>query len=146
MSIKRRLEKLEAKVPDPKLPWSPPEVYARLRREARAEIELAREDGEEPRYWIDAEGIIHAADDDRVVRHYGDYLATLDREISRLNREIAENQEEEDRTDEEEPLALLGGTEANKWVDAWWRRREEKIADLELEEGEGYSYWVNAAP
>ena len=141
MSIRKRLASLEHKVVTPEPPWSPPEVYARLRREARAEIELAREDGEEPRYWIDAEGIIHAADDDRVVRHYGDYLATIDREISRLNREIESLEREtakqpgEDRFVEAVPHD--DSDEASRRFKEWWRRRAERIQQLELQEGGG---------
>jgi hypothetical protein len=143
VSIRKCLATLEHEVSNPEPPWSPPEVYARLRREARAEIELAREDGEEPRYWIDAEGIVHTADDDRIVRHYGDYLATIHREISRLRREIETLEREiakeqgEDRFVESVPHDHDGSDESSRRSKEWWRRREERIRQLELQEGEG---------
>jgi|SRR5829696_40836 len=141
MSIRKRVASLEHKIANAEPPWSPPEVYARLRREAQAEIELAHEDGEEPRYWIDAEGIIHAADDDSIVRHRGDYMRALDREISRLDREIealereTANQQEEDRFVQAIPHD--DSDEASRQSKEWWRRREERIRQLELQQGGG---------
>ena len=92
MSLRSRLKQLEAKTPDqrPEPPWSPPEVYASLRREAQAEIGQALEGGQEPLFWIDDAGIIRAVDDGSFVRHLGDYVRAGDRNIKRLEAEIAE--------------------------------------------------------
>lgn len=93
MSIKRRLsglEKAAGEAAEPEPPWSPPEFYAKLREDARDEIEWALRIGEEPLFWIDGEGAIRAADDNSFVRHLGGYIRAGDREIKRLEREIAE--------------------------------------------------------
>jgi hypothetical protein len=91
-TLKSRLKLLEAKTPDqrPEPPWSPPEVYAGLRREAQAEIERDLKIEKEPLFWIDDAGIIRATDDGSFVRHMGDYVRAGDRSISRLTAEIAE--------------------------------------------------------
>jgi len=94
MSIKRRLsglEKAASETAESEPPWSPPEVYARLHREAQAEIGQALEGGEEPLFWIDDAGSIRAVDDDSLVRHLGDYVRAGDRKMRRLEREIAED-------------------------------------------------------
>ncbi len=92
MSLRRRLKLLEAKTPDqrPEPPWSPPEVYAGLREDARDKIERDLKIGQEPLFWIDEAGIIRAVDDGSFVRHMGDYVRAGDREMKRLTAEIAE--------------------------------------------------------
>src|SRR4051794_25793959 len=93
MSIKRRLGKIEKAASEagkPKGPWSSPEVYARLREKVQAEIERDLQRGRKSRCWIDDDGFIRATDDDSFVRHRGEYMQTLDREIARLERETDE--------------------------------------------------------
>ncbi len=92
MSLRSRLKQLEAKTPDqrPEPPWSPPEVYAGLREDARDKIERDLKIGQEPLFWIDDAGIIRAVDDGSFVRHMGDYVRAGDRNIKRLTAEIAE--------------------------------------------------------
>ncbi len=94
MSLRSRLKQLEAKTPDqrPEPPWSPPEVYAGLREDARDKIERDLKIGQEPLFWIDDAGIIRASDDGSFVRHLGEYIQAIDREIARLGREIAEDE------------------------------------------------------
>jgi hypothetical protein len=97
MPIKSRLKSLEkasVRAAESEPPWSPPEVYARLRREAQAKIDSDLVIGEEPLYWIDDAGIIRASDNDSFVRHLGDYIQAIDREIRRLDREIAAEEAE----------------------------------------------------
>jgi DNA-binding FrmR family transcriptional regulator len=94
MSIKVRLKKLEktaGEAAGPEPPWSPPEVYDRLREDAQDQIARDLKIGEEPLYWIDDAGIIRAADDGSFVRHLGDYIQAIDREMRRLGREIVED-------------------------------------------------------
>jgi hypothetical protein len=92
MTLRSRLRQLEAKTPDqrPEPPWSPPEVYAGLREDARDKIERDLKIGQEPLFWIDDAGIIRAVDDGSFVRHMGDYVRAGDRNIKRLTAEIAE--------------------------------------------------------
>ncbi len=92
MTLRSRLKQLEAKTPDqrPEPPWSPPEVYAGLREDARDNIERDLKIGKEPLFWIDDAGIIRASDDGSFVRHMGDYVRAGDRNIKRLTAEIAE--------------------------------------------------------
>ncbi len=92
MTLGSRLKLLESKTPDqrPEPPWSPPEVYAGLREDARDKIERDLKIGQEPLFWIDDAGIIRAVDDGSFVRHMGDYVRAGDRNIKRLTAEIAQ--------------------------------------------------------
>ncbi len=144
MSIKVRLKKLEktaGEAAGTEPPWSPPEVYARLRREAQAKIDSDLAIGEEPLYWIDDAGIIRASDDGSFVRHLGDYIQAIDREMRMLDREIDEEQAhmspEEIRragAEHEEYWASLDGLSLDEKIQAL----EAEIAMIEAEEeGEG---------
>ncbi len=82
----RRLERLERDAREKCLPserWSPPEAYARLRNDARAEIEADEELSMEPLFLIDEAGIVRARSDNRPVRHTGDYFGVYDEQIAR---------------------------------------------------------------
>jgi hypothetical protein len=143
MTLRSRLKLLEAKTPDqrPEPPWSPPEVYARLREDAREEIERDSEIGVEPLFWIDDAGIIRATDDGSFVRHLGDYVRAGDRNIKRLEAEIAEaevNMTPEEllaleRSRREELDARLAGLSLDGKIEAL----EAEIAALNAEEAEG---------
>ncbi len=140
MSLRSRLKQLEAKTPDqrPEPPWSPPEVYAGLREDARDKIERDLKIGQEPLFWIDDAGIIRAVDDGSFVRHLGDYVRAGDREMRRLERKIAEDRasmtlEEIQQADAEDKelcaaLSKLSLDEAIAFLEA-------EIALLEAEAG-----------
>ncbi len=140
MSLRRRLRMLETKTPDqrPEPPWSPPEVYAGLREDARDKIERDLKIGQEPLFWIDDAGIIRATDDGSFVRHLGDYVRAGDREMRRLERKIAEDRasltlEEIQQADAEDKelcaaLSKLSLDEAIAFLEA-------EIALLEAEAG-----------
>jgi len=142
MSLRRRLKLLEAKMPDqrPEPPWSPPEVYAGLREDARDKIERDLKIGQEPLFWIDDAGIIRAVDDGSFVRHLGDYVRAGDRNIKRLTAEIAEAEAgmtpaelTRSRAELEEFDASLDGLSLDEKIEAL----EAEISILEAEEGEG---------
>ncbi len=142
MTLRSRLKQLEAKTPDqrPEPPWSPPEVYAGLREDARDKIERDLKIGQEPLFWIDDAGIIRAVDDGSFVRHLGDYVRAGDREMRRLERKIVEDRasmtlEEIQQADAEDKelcaaLSKLSLDEAIAFLEA-------EIALIEAEEGEG---------
>ncbi len=96
MSVKSRLKSLEKAAVRAALknepPWASPEVYARLREDAQARIDSDLAIEGESLYWIDDAGIIRASDDGSFVRHLGEYIQAIDREIARLGREIAEDE------------------------------------------------------
>jgi len=142
MSLRSRLRQLEAKTPDqrPEPPWSPPEVYAGLREDARDNIERDLKIGQEPLFWIDDAGIIRAVDDGSFVRHLGDYVRAGDRNIKRLTAEIAEAEAgmmpaELTRAlaELEEFDATLVGLSLDQKIEAL----EAEISILEAEEGKG---------
>ena len=142
MSLRSRLKQLEAKTPDqrPEPPWSPPEVYAGLREDARDNIERDLKIGQEPLFWIDDAGIIRAVDDGSFVRHLGDYVRAGDRNIKRLTAEIAEAEAgmmpaELTRAlaELEEFDATLVGLSLDQKIEAL----EAEISILEAEEGKG---------
>ncbi len=147
MSIKRRLsglEKVASEAAEPEPPWPPPEVYDRLREDAQDSIDSDLAIGEEPLYWIDDEGRIRASDDDSFVRHEGDYIRAIDREIARLRREIAE--EEASMTPEElarkrarqkEDDARLAGLSLDEHIEAVEAEIAALNAALKAEEGGG---------
>ena len=142
MSLRSRLKQLEAKTPDqrPEPPWSPPEIYAGLREDARDKIARDLKTRQEPLFWIDDAGIIRATDDGSFVRHLGDYVRAGDREMRRLERKIAEDRasltlEEIQQADAEDKelcaaLSKLSLDEAIAFLEA-------EIALIEAEEGEG---------
>ena len=142
MSLRSRLKQLEAKTPDqrPEPPWSPPEVYAGLREDARDKIERDLKIGQEPLFWIDDAGIIRAVDDGSFVRHLGDYVRAGDRNIKRLTAEIAEAEAgmtpaelTRSRAELEEFDASLVGLSLDQKIEAL----EAEISILEAEEGKG---------
>ncbi len=142
MTLRSRLKQLEAKTPDqrPEPPWSPPEVYAGLREDARDNIERDLKIGKEPLFWIDDAGIIRAVDDGSFVRHMGDYVRAGDRNIKRLTAEIAEAESglslealARSRAEFEEFDATLVGLSLDEKIEAL----EAEISILEAEEGEG---------
>jgi hypothetical protein len=142
MTLRSRLKQLEAKTPDqrPEPPWSPPEVYAGLREDARDKIERDLKIGQEPLFCIDEAGIIRAVDDGSFVRHMGDYVRAGDRNIKRLTAEIAEAEaglslEElaRNRAELEEFDARTDRLSLDEKIEAL----EAEISILEAEEGEG---------
>ncbi len=142
MTLRSRLKQLEAKTPDqrPEPPWSPPEVYAGLREDARDKIERDLKIGQEPLFWIDDAGIIRAVDDGSFVRHMGDYVRAGDRNIKRLTAEIAQAEagmtpEElaRNRAELEEFDARTDRLSLDEKIEAL----EAEISILEAEEGEG---------
>ena len=142
MSLRRRLRMLETKTPDqrPEPPWSPPEVYAGLREDARDKIERDLKIGQEPLFWIDDAGIIRAVDDGSFVRHLGDYVRAGDRNIKRLTAEIAEAEAglslealARSRAELEEFDASLDGLELDQKIEVL----KAEISILEAEEPGG---------
>jgi len=146
MTLRSRLKQLEAKTPDqrPERPWSPPEVYAGLREDARDKIERDLKIGQEPLFWIDDAGIIRAVDDGSFVRHMGDYVRAGDRNIKRLTAEIAEAEAglslealARSRAELEEFDATLVGLSLDEKIEVL----KAEIALIEAESGgEGDSY------
>jgi len=142
MSLRSRLKQLEAKTPDqrPEPPWSPPEVYAGLREDARDNIERDLKIGQEPLFWIDDAGIIRAVDDGSFVRHLGDYVRAGDRNIKRLTAEIAEAEAGMTPAELTRALAELeefDATLVGLSLDQKIEALEAEISILEAEEGKG---------
>ena len=105
-SMRRRLDKLAGTGIAPEDRRSPQEAYARMREDARRDVEEDLARGEEPLHRIAENGDVYDARDGRLVRNRGDYGRALtrriretEREIARLEREIAAH---ESGLDEEE--------------------------------------------
>ena len=111
--LRHRLKRLEdaSQVPSVEV-WSPPAAYARLRNDARAEIEADKELGMEPLFRIDEAGIVRASSDNRPIRHTGDYIGVYDEQIAR------EEDPYRDLTPEEEEL-----------FEEWQQRVNEKLGE-----------------